>query len=106
MVIFIMKFDILPDKQQVYAEWLSNFALHAQLAVPGIIDLQGFRPIGGAAQVLGIYHFATLEDFSRWFHHEEIQRVLRESRTMLNNIQYELWEGSPFSPEPLKATWK
>lgn len=107
MVIFVMKFDVLPDKQQAYGDWLTKGGtLQTQLSVPGIIDLQGFRPVGGASQVLGIYHFASLEDFSKWFHHDEIQRILRESRTLLTNIQYEIWEGSPLSPEPLKRTWQ
>ena len=51
MVIFVMKFDVLPDKQQAYVDWLTKGGtLQTQLSVPGIIDLQGFRPIGGASE--------------------------------------------------------
>lgn len=101
MVLFVVKWDIHPDKADAYLEWLKS-AMPRTLAVPGLVEFRGYRGISGAPQVLATYEFADLASWAAWYSHEDAQKVWMELHTLALNVTTELWGPSPAAPEPIR----
>lgn len=101
MVLYIMKWDILPDKVEAYLKWTEG-AIQRTLAVPGVVEFRAYRPATGASQVVVTYEFADLAAWAAWQAHEDIQKILDELRTLTVNVTTELWGPSPVVPEPIR----
>jgi antibiotic biosynthesis monooxygenase (ABM) superfamily enzyme len=101
MVLFIMKYDINPDKLEAYNAWAKD-AIPTILGTPGVVEFRGYRPITGATQVVVTIEFADLTSWSVWYAHEDVQSILSGGRKNTLNVSYELWGPSPFLPEPLR----
>ena len=101
MVLYIMKYDINPDKVEAYNAWAKD-AIPAILATPGIVEFRGYRPITGTTQVVVTTEFADLTAWSAWYAREDVQSILGEGRKYEINVSYELWGPSPFLPEPIR----
>lgn len=43
MVLYILKWDVLPGKEEAYANWVSG-AMKRVLAVPGVVEFRAYRP--------------------------------------------------------------
>ena len=101
MVLFITKYDINPDKVEAYNEWAKS-AVPRLLAVPGVVEFRGYRPVTGSSQVAVTLEFADLTTWAAWYANEDVQAVFAESRTYETNIVYELWGPSPIVPKPVR----
>jgi len=101
MVLYVMKWDILPDRVEAYTEWTKS-AIPRSLAVPGVVEFRAYRPATGASQVVVTYEFADLAAWAAFYAHEDIQRILDELRTFTANVITELWGPSPVVPEPIR----
>ncbi len=101
MVIQVLKWDIHPDKVEAYTEWAKT-AIPSLLAVPGLVEFRGYRPVTGTSQVVTTYEFADLAAWAAWSSHEEVQRLTNERRTFTLNEVSELWGPSPIVPEPIR----
>ncbi len=101
MVLYVMKWDILPDKVKAYGEWAQS-AIRRTVAAPGVVEFRGYRPATGSSQVVVTYEFANLAAWSTWDAHEDVQQVLNELRAFTTNVSLELWGPSPIVPEPIR----
>lgn len=101
MVLYIMKWDVHPDKAEAYLKWTQG-AIQRTLAVPGVVEFRAYRPASGASQVAITYQFADMEAWAAWQSHEDTQEVLDELHTLVLNVTIELWGPSPVVPEPIR----
>jgi heme-degrading monooxygenase HmoA len=101
MVIQVIKWDIHPEKVEAYAAWVKA-ALPKLLAVPGLVEFRGYRPVTGPSQVVTTYEFANLAAWATWYAHEDVQKLTNERRTFTINEVSELWGPSPIVSEPIR----
>jgi quinol monooxygenase YgiN len=101
MVLYVVKWDIHPDKVDAYLEWLKS-AVPRTLAVPGVVEFRGYRGAVSASQVVATYEFADLAAWAAWFSHEDAQKVWSELHTLALNVTAELWGPSPTAPSPIR----
>ena len=101
MVLFVMKWDIHPDKVEAYMKWTES-AIKGTLAAPGVVEFRGYRPVSGASQVVVTYEFADLATWAAWHGNEDVQKVLEELRTLALNVNIEVWGPSPVVPAPIR----
>ena len=101
MVLFVMKWDIHPDKVEAYMEWTES-AIKRTLAAPGVVEFRAYRPVSGASQVVVTYEFADLATWAAWNGNEDVQKVLEELRTLALNVNIEVWGPSPVVPAPIR----
>jgi quinol monooxygenase YgiN len=102
-VLVVMKFDIHTDKQETYAKWREG-AIKRTLAVPGVVELRGYRGLAGVPDHLVTYEFADLTAYAAWRSNEEIQKVLDELHTVAPNVTTELWGPSSAVPKPIRLS--
>jgi len=101
MVLFVVKWDIHPDKVDAYLEWLKS-AVPRTLGVPGVVEFRAYRGAAGAPQILATYEFADLAAWAAWYTHEDAQKVWAELHTVGLNVTAELWGPSPVMPKPIR----
>jgi len=70
MVIFVQKWNVLPEKAESYAEWVKS-ALKRCLSVPGLVEFRALRVACGSHQVVAGWEFADMESWAIWQNHEE-----------------------------------
>jgi hypothetical protein len=103
MVLFVMKWDIHPDKADEYAKWTQT-AIQRTFAAGGskVVEFRGYRPSTGDSQVAITYEFSNMVDWANWQEDEESQNVLSELHKVAMNVKLELWGPSPIVPEPIR----
>jgi quinol monooxygenase YgiN len=101
MVLFVMKWDIHPDKADAYLKWTDS-AIKGTLAVPGVVEFRAYRPATGASQVVTTYEFADMAAWAAWNGNEGVQKVLTELHTLALNVNLELWGPSAVVPAPIR----
>lgn len=101
MVLYVMKWDVHPDKVDAYLNWTQG-AIRRTLAVPGVVEFRAYRPATGASQAVVTYEFADFAAWAAFYAHEDIQKVLDELRTLTLNVTAELWGPSPVVPKPIR----
>jgi len=101
MVLYVMKWNVHPDKKEEYLNWTSG-AIKRTLGVPGVSEFRAYRPASGSAEVVVTYEFADMAAWAAWNVHEDIQHVFDELHTMALNISTELWSPSPVVPHPIR----
>jgi len=52
MVLYIMKWDIHPDKAEAYLKWTEG-AIKRTLKVKGVVEFRAYRPVSGDRQAVG-----------------------------------------------------
>ena len=101
MVLYIMRWDILPDKVEAYRKFTES-AIKRTLGVPGVVELRAYRPAAGASQIVLTYEFADLAAWASWYANEDLQKLQDELRTLTTNVSTELWGPSPVVPKPIR----
>lgn len=101
MVLYVVKWDIHPDKVDAYMEWLKT-AVPRTLAAPGVIEFRAFRGFAGAQQIIATYEFADMAAWAAWQMNEDSQKVWTELHTLALNVTAEIWAPSPVTPEPIR----
>ena len=101
MVLFVVKYDVHPDKAEAYLTWAKT-AIPRLLNVPGLAEFRAYRPASGASQVVTTYEFEDINAWSDWFYNEEIQKLTSERRTFTLNEISEIWGPSPVVPMPIR----
>ena len=101
MVLYVGKYDVRPEKAKEYSEWAKS-AMGRMLAIPGIVELRGYRPATGSYQVAVTYEFADMNAWAAWQSNEDMQKLWEEARAYLTNVSYELWGPSPIISEPIR----
>lgn len=101
MVLYVVKWDIDPDKVEAYTAWAKT-ALPKLMAVPGLSEFRGYRPVTGTSQVVTTYEFADFAAWASWYAHEVIQQTINERRAFILNEDSELWGPSPIALAPIR----
>jgi len=101
MVLFVMKWNIHPDKVQEYPQWAQG-AIQRTLAAPGVVEFRSYRTAVGSNQAVITYEFADMATWAAWQSQEEVQQALAEAYAMSLNLEMELWGPSPVAPKPIR----
>ena len=101
MVLYVMKWNIHPDKKEEYTKWTEG-AIRRTLAVPGLVEFRAYRPATGEWQVVVTYEFADLAGWVAFYDHQDVQNVLEELRTLATDLSTEVWGPSPVVPAPIR----
>lgn len=101
MVLFVMKWDIHPDKADAYLEWTSG-AIKSALGVPGVVEIRAYRTAVGASQTVATFEFADLAAWAAWSSSDVVQKLLADGHTVALNLKTELWGPSPLVPAPIR----
>ncbi len=101
MVLYSFKWNVHPDKGGEYMAW-SQSAIQRTLGAGGVIEFRAYRPVSGSFQVVITYEFADIAAWAAWNDHADVQQVIAESRTLVTNIEMELWGPSPIVPHPIR----
>lgn len=101
MVLYVMKWDIHPDKKEAYVKWADS-VIQRLLAVKGVIELRVYRGAVGAPYVVVTYEFADKAAWAAWHDNEHIYKVFSELHNLALNVTSELWGPSPAQPEPIR----
>ena len=101
MVLYIMKWDIHPDKAEAYLKWTGD-AIKRALGVKGVVEFRAYRPASGPRQAVITYEFADMATWAAWQANENIQKVFNELHTLALNVTSELWGPSPVVPAPIR----
>jgi quinol monooxygenase YgiN len=90
MVLYVLKWDILPDSRDAYHAWLEP-AIQRTLAVPGVVEFRAYETVAGPHRKVATYEFADLAAWQTWFNHREVQQVLSEMDTLTTSRTRDLW---------------
>ena len=102
MVLYVMRFNILPDKVDKYNKWIDNY-YRLTLAVRGVVELRGYRTLASSqGHVVVTYEFKNMGTWAKWRSHKEITKFLDELSKLVTNMTFELWGPSPIVPEPIR----
>ncbi len=101
MVLYVIKFDIHPDKVDAYIEWVKG-AIKRELGHPGVVEFRAYRPVTGTNQVVITYEFVDMVAWAPWQAPEEVEKVRTELHTLALNVNIELWGPSPVVPTPIR----
>ena len=101
MVLYVGKWNIMPDKEEAYAEFAKT-AIPRILAGPGLVEFRGYRPAAGGHQVVITLEFEDMAAWAVWYSDEEMQKINQEARKYEIDVTYELWGPSPLVPEPIR----
>jgi quinol monooxygenase YgiN len=101
MVLYEMKWNVHPDKQEAYNKWTDS-AIRRTLAIPGVVEFRGYRSASGAHRIMVTYEFADLAAWAAWQSHEDMQKVRDELGTVATDVTTEVWGPSPIVPKPIR----
>jgi quinol monooxygenase YgiN len=101
MVLYVMKWDIHPDKLDAYVKWTEG-AIKRTVGAPGVVEFRAYRSAAGAPQVVITYEFADMAAWAAWNNNEQVQNVFTEVHTLAVNVSEELWGPSPVVPAPIR----
>ena len=101
MVLYIFKWNIRPDQAKAYLGWAKG-AIARAMAVPGVLEVRGYRPVAGASQTVLTYEFADLATWEAWYAHQDVQALILELRSFTTDLVVELWGPSPVVPGPIR----
>lgn len=101
MVLYIMKWNIHPDKTAEYTAWAKG-AIQRTVGAGGVTEFRAYRPASGSFQVVITLEFADMAAWATWHSTEVVQTVFVEMRTLANNVTTELWGPSPVVPQPIR----
>jgi len=101
MVLYVMKWNIHPDKVEAYLKWTES-AIQRALAVPGVVELRVYRPATGAHQIVAAYEFADFAAWAAWYSNAEVQKIVDELHTIAIDVTTDLWGPARNVPKPLR----
>jgi antibiotic biosynthesis monooxygenase (ABM) superfamily enzyme len=101
MVTYVMKWNILPDKEEPYKKWAQS-AIKRFMAIPGIVEFRGYRQTTGSHDIVVTYEFNDFASWAAWYSHADFQTILEELRNFTTNRSAELWGPSPIVPKPIR----
>ena len=101
MVLYVVKWNLHPDKVEAYAKWTKS-AIQRQMAVKGVVEFRAYRAAAGTHRMVVTYEFADMAAWAAWESHEDIQKTRNELDTLATDVTTELWGPSPVVPAPIR----
>ncbi len=103
MVLYVMSWNIHPDKEEEYPKWAQS-AIQRYLKIPGVVEFRGYRTVAGRRQVVITFEFVDMNAFAAWQGSQDVQKITAEAFTMTLNLKVELWGPSPIVPKPIRPS--
>ena len=105
MVLYVMRFNILPDKVDKYNKWIENY-YRLTLAVRGVVEFRAYRTLASSqGHIVATYEFKNMGTWAKWYSSNELQKFLDELKKYVTNLTFELWGPSPIVPEPIRPEY-
>jgi len=101
MVLYVMKWNVHPDKLEAYAKWTQS-AIQRSLAAPGVVEFRAYRAATGTHRIVITYEFADMAAWATWESNEQIQKVRDELNAIAIDVTTEVWGPSPVVPKPIR----
>ena len=101
MVLWVMKYDINPDKRDAYGAWAQS-AIPSVIGAGNVVEFSAYRPISGSRSVATTVSFADLADWQAWYESDAVQTIIVEMASVTLNLETELWGPSPVLPQPIR----
>ncbi len=104
MAIVLANYNLPTSNLEAYGKWATANIESVILKAPGIRSFQGFRNfLLNSPDVLLIYDFDTPENAVQFVRSAAFAKMSAEAKSMgATDLNTQLWETSPFSPEPLR----
>ena len=101
MVLFVVKYDLHPDKLEAFRK-VAEDALKRIPAVPGLVEFRAYRGAVGAPRIVETYEFVDMAAWAASWSNEEVQKKVTEFAPFARNLKRELWGPSPVVPAPIR----
>jgi hypothetical protein len=103
MVLYVLKWSIMPGKMEDYGNWVQG-AIKRLLSIPecNIKEFRAYRPATGDHQIVATYEFSDFADWAVFYANDEVQKINVELRAFTDNFSAELWGPSPVAPQPIR----
>ncbi len=101
MVLYVVKWNLHPDKVEAYAKWTKS-AIQRQMAVKGVVEFRAYRSAAGAQRIVATYEFADMAAWAAWESNENIQKTRDELDAFATDVTAELWGPSPIVTAPVR----
>jgi heme-degrading monooxygenase HmoA len=101
MVVYVLKYDIRPEKAEAFIKWATESAIPRILKIPGLVEFGSYRPVTGSHQIASTYFFKDAGAVAAWFSNPDFEKITTELRTYATKVCGELWNPSPVVPERL-----
>jgi len=101
MVLWMMKWEINPDKLDEYTEWATG-AIPTIIGAGGVVEFRAYRPITGSRRAVATVEFTDLATWQAWYENEAIQDAFADMASVTQNLESELWGPSPVVPQPIR----
>ena len=86
MVLYVNKYDILPDKAEGYSTWAGS-AIPRLLAAPGVVEFRGYRPSTGSYQVVVTYEFEDLAAWASWADNDDVRQLFERDMPGVQDME-------------------
>ena len=101
MVLYTMKWNILPGMTDKYQGWAQS-AVKRLLSVPGVVEFRAYRMIAGSHGVIVTYEFADMQALASWQSHETTQKTMEDGNNYITDLKTEIMGPSPIVPDPIR----
>jgi quinol monooxygenase YgiN len=101
MVLYVIKYNIHPDKTDAFQGWV-KVVIPKILAIPGVVEFRAYRPLSGSWQVATTVEFADLAAWTNAANSDAMTKINDELHTLALDINHEIWGPSPAVPTPLR----
>lgn len=102
MVLYVMHYDVRPEKTEAFTKWATESAIPRILKIPGLVEFRSYRPMTGSYQIAVTYEFSDMAAYAAWVSHADYQTMMTEFRPFVSRLMAQLWGPSPVVPEPLR----
>lgn len=100
MVLFVLEYTILPEKEDDYTRYVKTVLLPYIQTVPGLLELRGYRDYtSGRAHVT--MEFESCLSWGDYIQHPKTKEVMTTSRAFARDLTWNVWEESHITPVPV-----
>jgi hypothetical protein len=107
MPLSILSFDLpAPEQMAAYNQKARTDWIPSALKQPGLQEFRAYRnPLHNTPQVALYFEFDSMDSWLMFIQSEEMERVTLDMRAAgCTNINFQVWDTSPVTPQPLRPS--
>lgn len=89
MVIYMVQYNVRPEKAAEYAAW-AEAQVPVALSTPGLVEIKAYRNITGDHRTTVLDVFEDLAGFATWRANEAVSQIFAELWQYADNVHTEL----------------